>query len=137
MTKVDNSDGPEKTLGPWPDGRPPRCSRTLFGQGLRLERRNGGATIYARTFLQGRGRVRSTGERTLSAATPIATDWYLDLLARARHGENLHGRSFADLAEVFCLHAEQVREVCKASAGTPAEVEPAQASLQRDEGRRG
>lgn len=83
----------------------------LFEGKLRLERRNGGSLISARTFVQGRLVRRSTGERTLSAARKVATDWYLELLDRVRKGEHLHGRSFADLAEAFITHANQVREV--------------------------
>lgn len=83
----------------------------LYDGKLRLERRNGGSRIYARTFIQGRSVVRSTGELTLSAATKIATDWYLDLRLRERSGEDLHGRTFAEVAEAFIEHADQVREV--------------------------
>jgi hypothetical protein len=83
----------------------------LYDGKLRLERRNGASTIYARTFLQGKLIHKSTGERTLHAATKVATDWYLDLRDRLRKGEDLHGRSFADVAEAFLLHADQVREV--------------------------
>ena len=98
---------------------PPRCCHRqttetltkLYDGKLRLERRNGGSEIYARTFVQGRSRLKSTGERTVSAATKIATDWYLDLRDRMRKGETLHGRSFAEMAEAFCLHADQIREV--------------------------
>ena len=83
----------------------------LYDGKLRLERRNGGSKIYARTFLQGKSLLKSTGERTVSAATKIATDWYLDLRDRMRKGETLYGRSFAEMAEAFCLHADQIREV--------------------------
>jgi hypothetical protein len=83
----------------------------LYDGKLRLERRNGGSKIFARTFLQGKSIMHSTGERTIQAATKVATDWYLDLRDRLRKGEDLHGRSFADVAEAFLLHADQVREV--------------------------
>src|SRR5471030_2023391 len=83
----------------------------LYDGKLRLERRNDGAKIYARTFMQGHNMVRSTGERTVTAATKIATDWYLDMRDRIRRGENLHGRSFAASAEAFLEHADGVREV--------------------------
>jgi hypothetical protein len=78
---------------------------------LRLERRNGGSTIFARTYIQGKNVVKSTGEKTVRAATKVATDWYLELHDRMRKGEHLHGRSFADIAEAFVTHADQVREV--------------------------
>jgi integrase len=83
----------------------------LYDGKLRLERRNDGAKIYARTFMQGHNMVRSTGERTVNAATKIATDWYLDMRDRIRKGENLHGRAFSASAEAFLEHADQVREV--------------------------
>jgi hypothetical protein len=83
----------------------------LYEGKLRLERRNGGTMIYARTYLQGKAMIKSTGERTVKAAEKVATDWYLDLRDRMRRGEELHGRSFADVAEAFLIHAEQVREV--------------------------
>lgn len=83
----------------------------LYDGKLRLERRNGGSKIYARTFMQGKSIIHSTGEVTLHAATKIATDWYLDLRDRVRRGEDLHGRSFAEMAEAFIEHADQVREV--------------------------
>jgi hypothetical protein len=47
----------------------------------------------------------------LSAATKMATDWYLELRDRIRKGEHLHGRSFADMAESFIAHANRLREV--------------------------
>lgn len=83
----------------------------LYEGKLRLERRNGGTTIFGRTHIQGKNVVKSTGERTLPAAAKVATDWYLDLRDRLRKGEHLHGRSFADVAEAFITHANQVREV--------------------------
>ena len=83
----------------------------LYDGKLRLERRNGASVISARTFLQGKLVQKSTGERTLHAATKIATDWYLDLRDRTRRGEHLHGRAFAVSAEAFLEHTGQVREV--------------------------
>jgi len=83
----------------------------LYDGKLRLERRNGSPKISARTFLQGKNVVFSTKEQTLPAATKVATNWYLDLRDRVRKGEHLHGRSFADMAEGFILHANRVREV--------------------------
>jgi hypothetical protein len=83
----------------------------LYDGKLRLERRNGGSGIYARTFMQGKSLIHSTGERTLHAATKIATDWYLDLRAREHRGEDLHGKTFAEMAEAFIEHADLTREV--------------------------
>ncbi len=89
----------------------------LYDGKLRLERRNGAAIISARTFLQGKLVQKTTGERTLHAATKIATDWYLDLRDRTRRGEHLHGRAFAASAEAFLQHANQVREVGEGQRG--------------------
>ena len=83
----------------------------LYDGKLRLERRNGGSKIYARTFMGGKSLIHSTGERTMHAATKIATDWYLDLRDRTRRGEHLHGRAFAASAEAFLEHADLLREV--------------------------
>jgi hypothetical protein len=83
----------------------------LYDGKLRLERRNGAPRIYACTYLQGKNIVKTTGEQTLSAATKVATDWYLDLRDRIRKGEHLHGRSFESMADAFIAHANQVREV--------------------------
>ena len=83
----------------------------LYDGKLRLERRNGAPNIYASTYLQGKNLVKTTGEITLSAATKVATDWYLELRDRVRKGEHLNGRSFADMADAFIAHANQLREV--------------------------
>ena len=83
----------------------------LYDGKLRLERRNGASVISARTFLQGKLVRKSTGENTVHAATKIATDWYLDLRDRVRKGEDLHGKSFAEMAEAFVEHSDLVREV--------------------------
>src|SRR5882672_9713223 len=83
----------------------------LYDGKLRLERRNGASIISARTYLQGKLVLKSTGETTLHAATKIATDWYLDLRDRTRRGEHLHGRAFAASAEAFLEHADLLREV--------------------------
>lgn len=47
----------------------------------------------------------------MHAATKVATDWFLGLRDRIRKGGHLHGRSFADVAEAFIVHADQVRVV--------------------------
>jgi hypothetical protein len=89
----------------------------FYDDKLRLERRNGGAKISARTYLQGKLVQKSTGEVTLGAATKVATAWYLGLLDRIRKGEELHGKTFADVAEAFLVHADQVREVSEGQRG--------------------
>ena len=79
----------------------------LYRGRLRLERRNGSPRIHARTFIQGKSKVHSTGERTVAAATKAATDWYLELLDRVRKGEHIHGRLFEDAVTAFLAHAEK------------------------------
>ena len=72
-----------------------RDARQVYDGKLRLERRNGAPRIFARTHLQGKYIVHSTGEQTLPAATKAATDWYLELrdrAARARICTAAHSR---------------------------------------------
>lgn len=57
----------------------------LYDGTLRLERRNGGSRICARTFIGGKSLIHSAGELTLHAATKIATDTDVD--ARALHAD--------------------------------------------------
>lgn len=83
----------------------------LYEGKLRLERRNDAPKIFARTYLQGKSLIKSTGEVTVPAATRIATDWYLELRDRIRKGEHLHGRTFGEMAEAFMEHADLLREV--------------------------
>src|SRR6202165_4333972 len=93
---------------------PPQSTETiakLLGGKRRLERRTGAPRIFARTYVQGKNIVKSTGERLLPAATKVATDWYLELRGRAHKGEHLHGHSFASMADAFISHANQLREV--------------------------
>src|SRR5262245_59859174 len=78
----------------------------LYEGKLRLERRNGAPRIYASAYLQGRNVVKSTGEVTLPAATKVATNWYLELLDRIRKGEELHGKTFEEMADAFLDHAD-------------------------------
>ena len=109
----------------------------LYDGKLRLERRNGGPGIYARTYLQGKNIVKSTGEHTLPAATKVATDWYLELRDRIRKGEHLHGRSFADMAEAFIAHAEPAaRGLGRPAPELPREMDAAEAAFRGREGHR-
>jgi integrase len=85
--------------------------RKLFEGRLRIEQRPPRRAYYARVCIQGKLLVKSTGETTIAAAKRVAGEWYRDLLARARTGELIHGRSFEDVAEKFLKHAEQVKAV--------------------------
>lgn len=102
---------PEELNGAVPRRQSTETLEKLYDGKLRLERRNGGSKIYARTFLQGKAIVKSTGVRTLKEATKIATDWYLELRDRIRKGEELHGKTFEEMAEAFLEHADMVKEV--------------------------
>jgi integrase len=84
---------------------------TLYNGKLRLERRNTNPTIHARTFLHGTTIGKSTGETTLTAASKVATDWYLDQLDGSRHGTHRHSPLFAAIAAKFLKHVEQQAEV--------------------------
>jgi len=85
--------------------------RKLFEGRLRIEQRPPRRAYYARVCIQGKLLVKSTGETTIAAAKRVAGEWYRDLLAKARMGELIHGRTFEDVAEKFLKHAEQVKAV--------------------------
>lgn len=105
-----------------PKSRKRRIQRTitvrkLFEGRLRLERRPPRRAYYARVCIQGKLLVKSTGEATLSAARRVAGDWYRDLLAKARLGESIHGRTFADIAEKFLKYQDKVEQVSEGQRG--------------------
>lgn len=102
---------PESENGPGTRRQTTELVDRLYDGKLRLERRNGATVISARTFLQGKLLRKSTGESNPKLAAKIATAWYLELLDKIRKGGELHGKTFADMADSFLLHADQVREV--------------------------
>jgi hypothetical protein len=53
---------------------------------VRIERRNGSPRLYARVFIDGKCRVKSTGAETIGAAMRQAEKFYLDLLIARRAG---------------------------------------------------
>lgn len=85
--------------------------RKLFEGRLRIEQRPPRRAYYARVCIQGKLLVKSTGETTIAAAKRVAGDWYRDLLAKARMGELIHGRTFEDVADKFVKHADEVKSV--------------------------
>ena len=91
--------------------------RKLFEGRLRIEQRPPRRAYYARVCIQGKLLVKSTGETTIAAANRVAGEWYRDLLARARTGELIHGRTFEDVAEKFLKHADQVKSVSEGQRG--------------------
>ena len=74
---------------------------------VRLERLPSSGIISARAWIQGRDIRKSTGERSLTAATQVATEWWQDLSVRARRGEQIHSPTFADTATRFLAKREQ------------------------------
>ena len=83
----------------------------LYDGKLRLERRNGAPKIYACAYFrarissrqQARSRCRPTQRWRRTGTSSCAN--------RVCKGQHLHGRSFADMAEAFIAHANQLREV--------------------------
>jgi len=59
---------------------------------LRIERRNGSPFLSARTFIQGKHKLWSTGQRTEQDARRVATEQFWELYNRSQR-ENLHGQS--------------------------------------------
>ena len=74
---------------------------------VRLERLPSSGIISARAYIQGKDIRKSTGERSLSAAKQVATDWWHDLTVRARRGEHLHSPNFSDCATQFLAKREK------------------------------
>ena len=74
---------------------------------VQIERRNGSPILSARTFIQGKHKLWSTGERTEKDARRVATEQFLALHQRIGKGEQLHGRFFSDLAEKFLAHVDE------------------------------
>lgn len=68
---------------------------------VRLERLPTSGIISARAWIQGKDIRKSTGERTLTAAKQVATEWWQDLSVRVRRGEQVHSPTFADCATKF------------------------------------
>jgi integrase len=84
---------------------------------VRLERLPSSGIISARAWIQGKDIRKSTGERTLAAATRVATEWWQDLSVRARRGEHLHSPTFARCATQFLEKRERDASAGLISAG--------------------
>jgi integrase len=83
--------------------------RKLFEGKLRLETQNENPMVYARTYLQRKLRVFRTMHTNEHSAAKAASDWYLDLLHRHRHGERLDALTFGQAAADF-IADPRVRE---------------------------
>jgi len=84
---------------------------------VRLERLPTSGIISARAWIQGKDIRKSTGERTLTAAKRVATEWWQDLSVRVRRGEQVHSPTFADCATKFLAKRERDAEAGLISAG--------------------
>ena len=91
--------------------------RKLFEGRLRIERRPPRRAYYARVCIQGKLIVKTTGETTIVAAKRVAGDWYRDLLAKARLGEDIHGKTFGEVAEKFLSYQDEVAQVSHGQRG--------------------
>lgn len=84
---------------------------------VRLERLPTSGIISARAWIQGKDIRKTTGERSLTAARKVATDWWQELSVRARRGEQLHSPTFANCAERFLAKRERDAAAGLISAG--------------------
>jgi hypothetical protein len=87
--------------------QPTEKVKSLLGGKIALERRNRNPMLYARARVQGKQLVYRTGETSILNGTRLAEDWYLSLLDRVRKGEQIHGRTFVDIAERFIAHCDR------------------------------
>jgi integrase len=80
-----------------------------------IERRNGSPRLYVRAFIDGKSRIRCTGEETLGAAVRKAQEIYLDWMIAKRAGSlpTLPGGpapvAFETAYESFIAHADRTR----------------------------
>lgn len=100
---MDNPTPASKSSLPRPASRTQRTVtvKSLLGGKVRLLRHNNNPMLYARASFQGGYVTLRTLETTIRAASQVAEDWYLDLRARARRGEQLHEPLFAALVQEF------------------------------------
>ena len=61
---------------------------------LHIFKRDDSRYWLCRFFVNGRYKVKSTGEEKITAAKRFAEDWYDELRYRIRRGENVHDRKF-------------------------------------------
>ncbi|MCB0712121.1 MAG: site-specific integrase [Ignavibacteriae bacterium] len=73
----------------------------ILGDKVALYRRRESGTWHCYTFLEGKEWRRSTKQTSLGKAKDVATDWYMELCAKAHYGELKTGKTFAEVAKVF------------------------------------
>jgi integrase len=74
---------------------------TILGGKVHVYRRENSSLWQCATYLAGRNRRVSTKEESLARAKDFAEDWYLQLRGKARAGELLSEKTFADAAAQF------------------------------------
>jgi hypothetical protein len=89
----------------------------LFEGRLKFERKNGSPVIYARAYLNGPVRRKSTGETTENAAKKVGSDWFRKELAKAHAGDvpalpvkGKVGVLFETAYESFIARADRIEE---------------------------
>ena len=80
----------------------------ILGEKVAVYRRSEDGAWHCYTFLQGKEWRKSTKEKSLALAKEVATDWYLELCAKDRHGELYSGKNFAQVAKMFVEEYEAV-----------------------------
>ena len=78
----------------------------ILGEKVALFRRSKDSFWYASTSVKGREWRKSTKEQSLSLAKEVATDWYMDLTARAHYGTLKSGKRFSEVAKLFEIEYE-------------------------------
>jgi hypothetical protein len=73
----------------------------ILGDKVALYQRKGSPKWHAYTFLEGKEWRKSTKQESLAKAKDVATDWYMDLTARAHYGELKTGKTFKEVAKIF------------------------------------
>src|SRR5215475_6620127 len=74
---------------------------TILGGKVHVYQRENSTVWQCSTYLAGKNRRVSTKEESLGRAKDFAEDWYLQLRGKARAGELLSEKTFADAAVQF------------------------------------
>jgi hypothetical protein len=77
--------------------------KSLLGGKVRLLRHNDNPMLYARSYQQGRYVSIRTMETGIGAASKVAEDWFYELKARVRRGDQVHEPLFSDIVREFLV----------------------------------
>ena len=77
--------------------------KSLLGGKIRLLRHNDNPMLYARSYQQGRYVSIRTMETGIGAASKVAEDWFYELKARVRRGDQVHEPLFSDIVREFLV----------------------------------